>query len=216
MSSPTSTGPARSSERSTSSAGRHASPPEPIRSTRSLMPGLLRSPTSFTAKFTRSFSVPPSIHSWPVCQPSTVGGSKSCCPIRFAVPEYATMPGVGARYVPTSFITPVISSTGLFTFLKRAALKKSELNRALSMERMSPPDCRYAATSVFTASWSCGGTVFQDGTCGSSATKKLYMCRAIKRAVAGCSTMMSMMSSPLRLPDLPRNVLSPSSWSSPT
>ena len=52
------------------------------------------------------------------------------------------------------------------------------------------------------------------GTGGSSATKKLYMCRAMKRAVAGCSQMMSMMSSPLKLPVRPRNVFSPSSWSS--
>ena len=59
-----------------------SSPPLPdTLSTISLMPGLAPSPTSLTAKFTRSFSVPPSIHSLPVCQPSTVGGFSSSWPI---------------------------------------------------------------------------------------------------------------------------------------
>ena len=52
------------------------------------------------------------------------------------------------------------------------------------------------------------------GTCGSSATKKLYRWREMKRAVAGCLTMMRTMSSPLKLPVSPRKVFSPSSWSS--
>ena len=40
-------------------------------------PGFDASLRVLTAKFTRSVSVPPSIHSLPVCQPSTDGGSIS-------------------------------------------------------------------------------------------------------------------------------------------
>ena len=40
------------------------------------------------------------------------------------------------------------------------------------------------------------------------------MCLAMNRAVASCLTMMSMMSSPLKFPVSPRNVLGPSSCSS--
>jgi len=45
-----------------------------------------------------------------------------------------------------------------------------------------------------------GGSIGQAGTWGSSATKKLYRCRQMNFAQAGCCTMMLMMSSPFRLP----------------
>jgi hypothetical protein len=51
------------------------------------------------------------------------------------------------------------------------------------------------------ASGSRGGTLCQAGTCGSSATKKLYRWRATNLAVAGCSQMMSMTFPPSKAPD---------------
>ena len=59
---------------------------------------------------------------------------------------------------------------------------------------------RNAAVRESIAFWSRGGSIDQAGTWGSSATKKLYRCRHTKRAQAGCSTTMSMMSSPLNRP----------------
>ena len=64
------------------------------------------------------------------------------------------------------------------------------------------------------ASGSCGSTYGHCGTGGSSATKKWYMCLAMNAAVAGCSQMISTISSPSKLPVRPRNSFSPSSWSS--
>ena len=49
---------------------------------------------------------------------------------------------------------------------------------------------------------------------GVSDTKKLYSFLAMNQLLAGCIVMMSMMSSPLKLPVRPRNVFSESSWSS--
>ena len=56
--------------------------------------------------------------------------------------------------------------------------------------------------------------MFHAGTCGSSATKKLYRCRAMNLLHAGCWTTMSMMSSPLKFRVCPRKVFSVKSWSS--
>ena len=50
------------------------------------------------------------------------------------------------------------------------------------------------------ASGSLGGVYGHDGTGGSSATKKWYMCRAMNLAVASCLHMISIMSSPFRFP----------------
>ena len=49
----------------------------------------------------------------------------------------------------------------------------------------------------------------QAGTWGSSATKKSYRCLAMNLDVAGCLTIMSMTSSPLKRPVSPMNVFSP-------
>ena len=93
-------------------------------------------------------------------------------------------------------------------------MKKSDVNSALRTARMSPFDSRYAATRVRRASGSRGGSMGHAGTCGSSATKKLYRCRPMKTAVAGCRATISTISSPSNRPVSPRNVLTPSSCSS--
>ena len=63
----------------------------------SCTPGVDVSLNWLTAKLTRSFSVPPSIHSWPVCQPSTVGGLRSIWPMTAVAPLKAPTdwPGAG-------------------------------------------------------------------------------------------------------------------------
>ena len=62
-----------------------------------LGPGFWTSLTWLTAKLIRSVSVPPSIHSLPVCQPSTVGGSIRLCPIDDAGLVEAARPGSTSR-----------------------------------------------------------------------------------------------------------------------
>src|SRR5262249_34660240 len=73
--------PISSRQLSTNASGVSVVPRPLNRSTMACIPGLVTSANSFTAKLTRSFSVPPSIHSLPVCQPSTVGGLNKLWPI---------------------------------------------------------------------------------------------------------------------------------------
>jgi len=73
--------PTNSRHSSTNSAGPMSGPAAFSAVTASATPGLRRSRTRATAKLTRSTSVPPSIHSLPVCQPSTLGGSYRAWPI---------------------------------------------------------------------------------------------------------------------------------------
>ena len=120
----------------------------------SVIPGLFSGATWFTAKLTLSFNVPPSIHSLPVCQPSTVGGLRRCCPINALASASDFKLGSGNLCVPASFIVLVISSTGDFTLLCLDSLKKSELNNVFNIVRISPPDSEYAVTRVFMASGS--------------------------------------------------------------
>ena len=65
---------------------------------------------------------------------------------------------------------------------------------------MSNFESRNTSTKVSIAFWSRGASIGQAGTCGSSATKKLYRCRQMNLPHAGCCTMMSRMSSPLKWP----------------
>ena len=95
------------------------------------------------------------------------------------------------------------------TLANRASLKKSELNSTSSMWAMLPPDSKYAAMSVSIASGSCGGISFHAATGGSSATKKLYRCLEMNRAVAGWSMTVSITSVPSSGPVTPRKVFSP-------
>ena len=131
----TSMGPIRSRHLSTSSSGERGRPAERNRAMMSWTPGLVTSDTSSTAKLTRSFKAPLSIHSIPVCQPSTVGGLNSCCPM-FIEPLSLPKSGSGNRWVHTSLMIPDISSTGLLIFLNRASLKESRLNSVLSTGRI--------------------------------------------------------------------------------
>ena len=66
------------------------------------------------------------------------------------------------------------SSAGLLILLKRAFLKKSEVNIVRSTARISKLDSLKDFTMAAIACGSWGGSIFQLGTCGSSATKKLY------------------------------------------
>ena len=68
--------------------------------------------------------------------------------------------------------------------------------------------------SASIAAGSRGGSTDHAGTCASSATKKLYRCLETNSAVAGWRTIMSITSSPLKLPVWPRNDFGASSWSS--
>ena len=124
------------------------------------------------------------------------------------------MPGAGNSAPPTSLRVPITTSAGLFNLANLASLKKSDLNSTRSTERMSYPDSVNAFARVSMASGSLGGVTDHAGTWASSATKKLYRCRATNLAVAGCSQMILMMSSPLKRPVCPRKVFSVSSWSS--
>ena len=92
-------------------------------------------------------------------------------------------------------------------------MKKSDLNIVSNIGFIVQPPLKYASDRMSMASGSRGGVYGHDGTGGSSATKKLYMCRARNLGVACWSQMMSTMSPPLNLPVCPRNVISPSSWS---
>ena len=114
----------------------------PRRSTTRCTPGRLTSFNSLTAKFTRSFRVPPSIHSLPVCQPSTVGGFISAWPMAEVATARFSRPGSGKLCEPASFTALTTSSTGLFTLRNRAALKDSELNSTRSMARRLPPESK--------------------------------------------------------------------------
>ena len=82
---------------------------------------------------------------------------------------------------PRRCIELTITAAGLFILAKRAFLKKSELKITRRVRRMSHCDARKAVAMVSMALRSRGGVVIQAGTCGSSATKKLYKWRAINR-----------------------------------
>src|SRR5262249_8059070 len=74
-------GPMRSRQASTSCAGDSMGPCARIRAMMALTPGLSTSANCREAKLTRAINVAVLIHSLPVCQPSTLGGSSSCYPI---------------------------------------------------------------------------------------------------------------------------------------
>ena len=105
----------------------------PRRDTISRTPGRLVLPTWSAAKLIRSTSVPESIHSAPVCQPSTVGGFIRSCPMYRMVLASGCRPSFGDVKSCTRRIVPITTSVGLFTFSNRAFLKKSELNMTRSM-----------------------------------------------------------------------------------
>ena len=94
----------------------------------------------WAAKLTRSTSDPLVIHSSPVCQPSTDGGSSSFCPMNppSSITVYMPLlPPSGTWYSPVRLSVPMMTSVGLLTRWKRACLKKSELNSTRRTERMS-------------------------------------------------------------------------------
>ena len=137
------------------------------------MPGFEVSVTCWTAKLTRSVSVPESSHSWPVCQPSTEVGFISAWPIRITTFESFATERSGKRGAPASLIAPPTNSTGLLTRRNRAALKNSEFSNVRITSRMSPFEAVNVAASASIAAGSRGGVSCQEGTPGSSATKKL-------------------------------------------
>ena len=145
-------------------------------------PGLLTSANWREAKLIRAMRVAVLIHSFPVCQPSTLGGSRSCCPIAPVSRANSISSTLGKRCPPVTRTVLTTISAGLLILAKVACLKKSELKSTRRTERMSYDDLLKASIRVVMASGSRGGTVGQAGTCGSSAMKKLYRCRAMKRA----------------------------------
>ena len=64
------------------------------------------------------------------------------CPISPAAAGAAWSDGCGKRWLPASLIAPATSSAGLFTFSKRARLKKSALNSVRSVARTDPPESK--------------------------------------------------------------------------
>src|SRR5260370_28363662 len=94
--------------------------------------------------------------------------------------DRSPIPGAGSSWPPTSRNVLTTTSAGDFMCWKRAFLKESELNNTRRMERMSNFESRNAPTNVSIAFWSRGGSIGQAGTCGSSATEKLYRCRQKK------------------------------------
>src|SRR5262249_20082160 len=113
--------------------------------------------------------------------PSTLGGFNSSCPMYVGFFARLPNPGAGNSNPPTNRMILTTTSAGLLILAKRAFLKKSELNSTRKVERISHCDSAKALASVLTASGSHGGVVIHAGTCGSSATKKLYKWRAINR-----------------------------------
>src|SRR4029434_10157627 len=90
---------------------------------------------------------------------------------------------LGKRCPPVIRTVLTTISAGLLILAKVACLKKSALQSTRRHERMSDDDLLKASIRIVMASGSRGGTVGQAGTWGSSAPKKLYRWRAMKRAV---------------------------------
>ena len=119
------------------------------------------------------------------------------------------IPGVGSLNSLVCFITPTTSSVGLLTFgLLMEFLNDSLLKRVFITCLISLEESMKAFDINSIASGSFGGIVSQDGTGISSPIKKLYKCLDIKEAVAGCETMISIISSPSKLPLFPRKTFS--------
>ena len=123
--------PISSRHRSTSSSDERCSaPPRHTLSTIALTPGLSGSPNCSETKFILSIRVPVSIHSVPWCQPSTLGGLLSCCPIHTLCWYLGIISRLGLSNSMVMRSTLTSNSAGPLTFLYRASsdLKKSELN----------------------------------------------------------------------------------------
>src|SRR5215510_3201180 len=201
---------------STKASGERGAPRAMRRWIMSCTPGRSVRPRYSAAKLMRSTRVPLSIHSCPVCHPSTVGGFIRSMPMYLGSSEMANRPGLTSpQCSPVMRRILTTSSAGLLTLAKRTdgALKNSEVNSARSMAVRSYPVSKYVCSRRARAAGSFGGVCRQEGTGTSSATKKSYRCRARKRAVAACSQMMVTMSSPFQRPVRPRKVFSLSSWS---
>ena len=140
-----------------------------------LMPGRSVLTIWSATKFILCRRVPVSIHSGPVCQPSTLGGLRRVCPWKDTSSPSSENPGLKSLKLPRNFIVLVTISTGLLTLENQqlSVLNKSELNNTLSVERILNSDSVSVLARTYIAWESRAGSLCQLGTGTSSATKKL-------------------------------------------
>ena len=132
----TSIGPIMSRQASTRCSGVMEGLWARIRSIMERTPGLSTSENCCTAKSTRFDRFAVVIHSFPVYQPSTLGGSMSFCPMLSVCVASSVWLASGISKPPAIRAVPTTSSAGLLTRAKVAFLKKSELNSTRRTEQI--------------------------------------------------------------------------------